>query len=166
MTRQPKSTKEAESAGKRSEAGRRPTPINPRARSRAVTPDVKRDRIFCIASTMAIGEWNDEHAEGLREKWGLTAVYLRFMAAEASRLLEYTTNDRAKLIAAARVRLQQIAAQDGPDRVLAQRTLLEHLGEMRRRVEMSGPDGREIPIGVTARVVVLPAEEPDDEPPG
>lgn len=168
MTRQPNSNSAAKkphkAAGKPKRLEGPAAAINPRARSIAAVPNVKRDRIFRIAATMATGEWNKGRAKELREEWGLTASYLRFMAAEASRLLEFTTNDRVKLVTAGRLRLQQIAAQDGPDRVQALRTLFEQMGELRKRVEVSGPDGRDIPVGVTAKVVVLPAEEPEDEP--
>lgn len=128
-----------------------------------VEPAVKRARIFHIAKLMAAGEWSDAVEAELVLEWGLKPVTVRNMAAEASRICDYCTNDRAKLVSISRVRLAQIASEDAPDRVQAIRTQFEHLGELKKRVEMSGPDGHPIQVGVTAKVVVLPAEEPEDE---
>lgn len=132
---------------------------------RGVDPEVKRARIFHLAKLIAAGECTGEAQEQLRAQWRLKAVSVRLMVAEASRIVDYCTNDRAKLIAISRVRLAQIAAEDAPDRVQAIRTQFEHLGELRKRVEMSGPAGAAIPIGLTAKVVVLPAEDSDEPQP-
>jgi hypothetical protein len=125
-----------------------------------VAPDVKRSRIFRIATAIAAGEWNAELETELTREWKLAPPTVRHMIAEASRIVDYHTGDRAKLVSLHRLRLSQIAGEDGPDRVQAIRTSLEHLGELRKRVEVSGPSGGAIPVDGTARVVVLPPETP------
>lgn len=103
-----------------------------RARARHGEPSTHRERVFAIATLIAGGEWLPRMADELAAEWRLSPVTVRHMAAEASRLVEYTTGDRQKLVNLARLKLRQIMLEDGPDRVQAARTLLEHLGELRQ----------------------------------
>lgn len=109
-------------------------PSSPRAARTRADPSIKRDRIYQIALLMAAGEWEKgTTAAVLAEEWELKEVTVRDMSAEASRLLELTTDDRHRLINLVRVRLRQIAEENGNDRVPACRTLLEHHGELWQR---------------------------------
>jgi len=123
--------------------------------------DTQRDRVYRIACRIAAGEWNRATEKEWAEEWGLSRVTVRHLAAEASRVVDICTNDRAKLIQVSRVRLAQIASEDAPDRVQAIKVQFEHLGELRKKLEVTGSDGGEIGMGVVARVVVLPAEKED-----
>lgn len=101
--------------------------------------EVKRGRIFQIAQLMASGEWRASMAKTLAKSWStaswaVSVKTVQHYSAEASRLLDYTTGQREKLVQIARVRLLEIAQQDETDRVPAVRTLLENLGELRQNV--------------------------------
>jgi hypothetical protein len=61
-------------------------------------------------------------------------------SAEASRLVDYTTGQREKLVAIARLRLLQVLQENEGDRVPAARTLLEHMGELRQNIVVKPPD--------------------------
>lgn len=156
-------------AGPRSDAGKKaskrpaPTP-NLRAGARAkrpvllgVTPDVKTQRVFQIVRDMNSNRWSPERAHELATEWGLAPSTVTVMACEASRILTITVEDRKAMVRELELRLMEISKLDGPDRVQAIRTQFEHLGELRKRVELTGRDGEAIPIGVTAKLIVLPA---------
>jgi hypothetical protein len=132
-----------------------------RARRRENSPtDEKRARVFLIAKLMACGEWKGTSSEeALATEWNRALSTVQGMAAEASRLLEWTTNDRALLIKLGRLRLQEIAAEDGNDRVQAVNILFQSLGALQHRakVEHTGPGGG--PIRHATGVVVLPEED-------
>lgn len=116
-------------------AGDREAPAQAGARARgkeAATPKETRRRVYRIAELMAAGEWSPDLEPQLAAEWELAPGTIRKMTAEASRLLEYTTEDRQKLINLTRLRLQRILEDDDNDRVAAARTLLEHLGELRQ----------------------------------
>jgi hypothetical protein len=140
-----------------------PSEENTPARAKPNPQDARtrRDRVFFIAELMASNEWRPKRSKELAVEWGVLAVTVRAMAAEASRLLEYTTGDREQLVKLARLKLRAIIEGGGDEKVYAIRTLLEHLGELRTRqkVEMGGPDGGPIPLG-QATVVMLPPKEP------
>lgn len=123
-------------------------------------PATKRARVYEIAQLMASGEWGDgiAHSQRLVAEWQLSESNVRLMASEASRLLEYTTTDREHLVRLTRLRLREVGDENGRDRVLALRTLLEHLGELRKRVEVSGPGGVPLAANVTATVKGEPIE--------
>lgn len=123
-------------------------------------PWTKRARVYAIAQLMASGEWGDgtDHTKRLAEEWGLAIPSVQHMAAEASRLLEFTTTDRDHLVRLTRLRLREVGEENGRDRVFALRTILEHLGELRKRVEVSGPGG--VPVTITAGVTATIKAEP------
>jgi len=98
--------------------------------------EVKRGRIFEIAQLMASGEWRSPMAKALGKVWKLDKKTVQHYSAEASRLLDYTTGQREKLVNIARMRLLQVLHEDENDRVPAARTLLEHLGELRQNITM------------------------------
>lgn len=125
-------------------------------RTKPSPPEVKRARVFLIARTMTAGEWGDGKAKTkeFAKEWKLSPVTVQWMAAEASRLLDFHTNQRAELVAIGQLRLREIGEENGADRVPAWRTLFENLGALQKRVEMSGPGGA--PIGVAASVTVKP----------
>jgi hypothetical protein len=106
-----------------------------RAGSKApVEPSEKTRRVHRIATMMLAGEWNNRAShKALAAEWGCAVPTVRGMAAEASRLCDLTTNQRAKLVEISRLRLFEVSQQDEPDRVTAARTLLESLGELRQR---------------------------------
>lgn len=130
-------------------------------RAKPVAPAVKRERVFLIARTMVTGEWGDgaDCTKRLAAEWKVSLATVQYYAAEASRLLDFHANDREQLIKLGQIRLRQIGEEDGPDRVPAWRTLFENLGELRKRVEMSGVVGGP-PIGIAASVTVK--QEPLD----
>lgn len=123
-------------------------PSRSRARAREEAPELippeppgpeptagqlKRQRIFEIAKRMAEGSYQTRKTvRELAAEWGLSRSTVDEYAAEASRLLDYTTGERRELVRLARVRLLEIGTQDEADRVQAWRTLLEHLGELRQ----------------------------------
>lgn len=156
-------------AKKRAQArgNRRKGQKKPSAKLRASRARARRDRVWHIAQLMASGEWErGQTGPELAKQWGLSPATLKTIAAEASHIVDLTTKQRAKLVKLARMRLSQIAVEDGNDRVPALRTLLDHLGEMPRRYEHSGPAGAPIEVDSTARLVVmLPDLEPDDDEP-
>lgn len=143
--------------------GAAPTESEPRARGPAVpkssVAEVKTARVFVLTRLMATGDYNEAKAAELAAEWGVTPHTVVTMACEAKRILEITTNDRKALVDTIRLRLTEIAGQDGPDRTQALRTLLEHLGELRKRVEVSGPQGAPISVEGKATVVIMPAEQ-------
>lgn len=126
------------------------------ARAKAVTPDVKRRRVFYIAKLMVSKEWGDGSAmtKTLAKLWGLADMTVADMACEASRLLDFHVKDRDELIRLAQVRLREIGEEDGHDRVPAWRTLLENMGALRTKHELSGPDGAPIATSVTVEPIV------------
>lgn len=106
----------------------------PRAKKVAVEPSEKTRRVHRIATMMLAGEWNNRAShKALAKEWGCAVPTVRGMAAEASRLCDLTTNQRAKLVEISRLRLFEVSQQDESDRVIAARTLLESLGELRQR---------------------------------
>lgn len=129
-----------------------------------VTPTTKRARVFAIARFMVAGEWGDgvEKSAELAREWKLSASSIRGMSAEASRLLDFHTMQRNDLVRLGQLRLREIGEENGPDRVVAWRTLFENLGELRKRVEVSGPGGVPTAIalsgGITATVKMEPLE--------
>lgn len=142
--------------------------VKPRAGARAkacpngVSPDVKTQRVFRIVRLMNSGTYTPETVKELATEWGLAPPTVAVMACEAKRILDITVDDRKALVRELELRLMEIAKLDGPDRVQAVRTQFEHLGELRKRVELTGRDGEPIAVGVTAKVVVLPAlDEPE-----
>lgn len=108
--------------------------------SAPLTPQqVKRGRIFEIAQLMASGEWRASMAKTLAKAWSspewtMSIKTVQHYSAEASRLLDYTTGQREKLVNIARLRLVEVLHENESDRVAAARTLLEHLGELRQNV--------------------------------
>lgn len=96
-------------------------------------PPTHAARVGVIAEAMVCGTWTRKSSRALAGAWGMTPTTVRRYAAEASALLDLATAQRAKLINLARLRLTEIALENGPDRVAALRTLLEHLGELRQR---------------------------------
>lgn len=111
-----------------------------------LTPqELKRARIFEIAQLMASGEWRASTAKVLAKrwsspKWTMSVKTVQHYSAEASRLVDYTTGQREKLVAIARLRLLQVLQEDESDRVQAARTLLEHMGELRQNIVVKPPD--------------------------
>lgn len=106
---------------------------------------VKRARIFEIAQLMASGEWRSSMAKTLAKawsspKWQVSVKTVQHYSAEASRLVDYTTGQRDKLVSIARLRLLEVLQQDENDRVPAARTLLEHMGELRQNIVLKQPD--------------------------
>ncbi len=111
-----------------------PPTSNPRSARTRADRNTKTRRVYRIAMLMAAGEWErGTTAAELAEEWELSEVSVRDMSAEASRLLELTTEDRQALVNLVRVRLRQIGEADGNDRVQALRTILEHMGELWQR---------------------------------
>lgn len=105
--------------------------------ARPPTPqELKRSRIFEIAQLMAAGEWRPAMAKSLGKVWGLDKKTVQHYSAEASRLLDYTTGQRERLVNIARVRLLEVMQENETDRVQAARTLLEHLGELRQNIQL------------------------------
>jgi len=107
--------------------------------------EVKRGRIFEIAQLMARGEWRSSMAKTLAKAWStpqwqVSVKTVQHYSAEASRLVDYTTGQREKLVSIARGRLLQVLQQDESDRVPAARTLLEHMGELRQNIVLKQPD--------------------------
>jgi hypothetical protein len=95
--------------------------------------ELKRARIFELAQLMAAGEWKPKMAKRFAELWSVSVKTVQHYTAEASRLLDLTTNQRATLVAITRVRLLQVLHENETDRVQAARTLLENLGELRQQ---------------------------------
>jgi hypothetical protein len=107
--------------------------------------EIKRQRIFEIAQLMASGEWRASMAKTLAKAWSsptwtMSVKTVQHYSAEASRLLDYTTGQREKLVNIARLRLLQVLQENESDRVQAARTLLEHMGELRQNVVLKQPD--------------------------
>lgn len=123
------------------------------------TLDTPRARVWYLARLMASGLWKPKRQVEFAAIWKLERMTVRRMAAEASRILDITINDRAQLLKLMQARLVEISDQDGPDRVQALRTLYEHLGELRQRQELSGPDGAPIEMKGSTQLVILPAKE-------
>lgn len=95
---------------------------------------IKARRIFQISKLMLAAEWNARHSHRqLAKDWGIAVPTVRSYAAEASRMCDLVTGQRAKLVDISRLRLHQVSLEDEPDRVMAARTLLESLGELRQR---------------------------------
>lgn len=142
------------------------------SRARARSPSgLRRERVWEIAQLMAGGLWERGKTDKeLAERWDLAENTVEHMACEASRIVDLTTGQREALVRLARATLIRAMEESGIDRVNATRALLEHIGEMPKRVEMSGPAGGPIETTTTARVVLLPAKVPvpsaldDDEP--
>jgi hypothetical protein len=111
-----------------------------------LTPqEIKRGRIFEIAQLMASGEWRASMAKVLAKRWSspawtMSVKTVQHYSAEASRLVDYTTGQREKLVAIARLRLLQVLQENEGDRVPAARTLLEHMGELRQNIVVKPPD--------------------------
>jgi hypothetical protein len=111
-----------------------------------LTPqEIKRGRIFEIAQLMASGEWRASMAKVLAKRWSspawtMSVKTVQHYSAEASRLVDYTTGQREKLVSIARLRLLQVLQENETDRVQAARTLLEHMGELRQVHVMKPPD--------------------------
>jgi hypothetical protein len=111
-------------------------PVDPNAP--VLTPqELKRARIFEIAQLMASGEWRASMAKVLAKRWSspawtMSVKTVQHYSAEASRLVDYTTGQREKLVSIARLRLLQVLQENESDRVQAARTLLEHMGELRQ----------------------------------
>ena len=123
-------------------------------KSEQATPEEKRRRVFAIARTMVAGEWGDgkEATKLLCKEWKLAEKTVQHMAAEAGRLLDFHVKDRDALVRLGQLRLREIGEENGPDRVQAWKTLFENLGELRKRMEVSGPAGA--PVGIAANVTV------------
>jgi hypothetical protein len=101
---------------------------------RASRSTVKGRRIFQIAKMMLAGEWNARAShKQLGKEWAIAIPTVRSYASEASRYCDLVTGQRAKLVDISRLRLHQVSLEDEPDRVMAARTLLESLGELRQR---------------------------------
>jgi hypothetical protein len=111
-----------------------------------LTPqEIKRGRIFEIAQLMASGEWRPSTAKVLAKRWSspawtMSVKTVQHYSAEASRLVDYTTGQREKLVSIARLRLLQVLQENESDRVQAARTLLEHMGELRQNIVVKAPD--------------------------
>jgi hypothetical protein len=111
-----------------------------------LTPqEIKRGRIFEIAQLMASGEWRASMAKVLAKRWSspawmMSVKTVQHYSAEASRLVDYTTGQREKLVSIARLRLLQVLQENESDRVQAARTLLEHMGELRQNIVVKAPD--------------------------
>ncbi len=127
-----------------SERTRPPKPKRPslaraqvRQRKLAAELTLRRDRVFYIATLMATGEWKRRLNAELAGVWGCEAATVRRMAKESSNLLEYVKAGATQLTTLARVRLLQIQGENEQDRVPAWRTLLEHLGELRPKLEVT-----------------------------
>ena len=98
-------------------------------------PHVKRERIFAISKLMASGEWERGVTAGhLGLEWGLAEQTVVDMACEASRLLELVVGGKGELERIYRLRLLQIAQENGHDRVPAIRVGLENLGLIQQRL--------------------------------
>jgi hypothetical protein len=98
---------------------------------------VKRARIWEMVQLMARGEWETgKTSEELSARWGIPEPTVRGMAAEASRTVDFLTNDRKRVLSTVLARLHQIGEQDGNDRVQALRTILENMGELRGRQDV------------------------------
>lgn len=95
--------------------------------------------VFAVAKMMAVGEFErGKTAQRIAAEEQMSLTALQNICAEASRFVELsTTAGRPELVRMARVRLAEIAGQDGKDRVTALKTLLEHLGEMRQKIKLS-----------------------------
>jgi len=107
---------------------------HPRVRARSVEGmRLRRDRVFQIATLMATRQWNKAKQKEVVAEWRLAFTTVSHYAAEASRLLEWTTNDREVLVKFVNLRLVAVAEENGHDRVPALRTILEHLGELMLR---------------------------------
>lgn len=107
--------------------------------------EVKRARIFEIAQLMASGEWRASMAKVLAKAWStpqwqVSIKTVQHYSAEASRLVDYTTGQRERLVNIARLRLLEVLQENETDRVAAARTLLEHMGELRQNVVLKQPD--------------------------
>lgn len=101
---------------------------------RATRSTIKGRRIFQIAKMMLAGEWNARAShKRLAKEWAIAVPTVRSYAAESSRYCDLVTGQRAKLVDISRLRLHQVSLEDEPDRVMAARTLLESLGELRQR---------------------------------
>ncbi|MDP2661494.1 MAG: hypothetical protein Q8R28_12275 [Dehalococcoidia bacterium] len=87
---------------------------------------------------MVRGQWvrGETHRE-LAEEWGLDEITILHHSAEASRFLDLATNDLDQIERYCRVRLREIAEQDGPDRVQAIATTLKNVGRLNDRVDVT-----------------------------
>lgn len=123
-------------------------------RAEQATSEEKRRRVFYIARAMVAGEWGDGKAmtKQLMREWRLAEKTVQHMAAEASRLLDFHVNDRDSLVRLGQLRLREIGEENGADRVQAWKTLFENLGELRKRMEVSGPAGAPLAVGGTVTV--------------
>lgn len=109
-------------------------PAEETAEQRANRSTIKGRRVYRIATIMLAGEWNARHSHRqLAKEWALAVPTVRSYAAEASRTCDLVTGQRARLVDISRLRLHQVSLEDEPDRVMAARTLLESLGELRQR---------------------------------
>ena len=102
---------------------------------RLLEPALKRERIYWIAGRMALGEWRSkrDHHEKVAGEWGVTIQTVRDYAAEASRLVQWSSHDLEQLELWCRQRLHQIAGEDHGDRVQAIKLLLQNIGKLTER---------------------------------
>jgi hypothetical protein len=129
----------------------------------STVPATRRARVLFIARQMAAGAWRKGRDRGLAKVWGLDGRTVRSYSAEASRVVELATGDREHLLRLVRLRLAEIIESDTQDPVPAMRVLLEHLGELRQRQEISGPGGRPIETKGSTQLVILPAKDERDD---
>lgn len=161
----------------RKRKAKRPTTSSPRARTRGKPPPLvappeepgsipatRRARVLFISRQMAAGAWRKGRDRELAKLWRLDGRTVRGYSAEASRVVELATGDREHLIRLVRMRLAEIIESDTQDPVPAMRVLLEHLGELRQRQELSGPNGAPIETKGTTQLLILPAKDEHDDP--
>jgi hypothetical protein len=103
-------------------------------RRQLTASEVKRARVWQVVQMMIRGEFErGTTPDALAEEWEIPVATVHTITAEASRTAEFLAGDRTAVLEALRARLHDISAQDGPDRVQAIRTLLEHMGELWQR---------------------------------
>lgn len=90
-------------------------------------------RVYRIALEMANGTWTPERSEALAIEWCLAPASVRHYSAEASRMLEWTANDKERIREAVVARLWQIIESEGEDKdvISACKLVLEVMGERR-----------------------------------
>lgn len=133
------------------------TPHNvPRARAKAVSPEVKRERMRMIMGLQASGEWTAEFNTRFAEEWGLAQVTVEAMAQESSRILHLRVHDLDAIEEFCRHRLRAIAEMDMPQAVQAIQVLLKNVGRLNDRIDVSvsaGASDEDLIIAVVAKVM-------------
>jgi hypothetical protein len=105
-------------------------------RARSVQP--VKDRISHIVGLMVRGHWvRGETTRELAEEWELDEITVQHHAIEASRFLDLATNDLDQIEKYCRIRLREIAEENGPDRVQAIQVTLKNAGRLMDKQEIS-----------------------------